>query len=210
MAIRAVVFDIGGVLEITPSTGWVQAWEARLGLPSGGLQERMGDVWRAGSLGQISEEEVERQIGARLGLDPALVQAFTGDLWEEYLGTLNGELCAYFAGLRPRYQTAILSNSFVGARRREHERYGFGDLCDMIVYSHEEGLQKPDPRIYELICARLGRRPSEVLFLDDVEVCVAAARAVGMRAVRFESTAQAIAEIEAYLRPDGASDAADT
>lgn len=206
MAIRAVVFDIGGVLEITPSTGWVQAWEARLGLPPGALRDRLDDVWRAGSLGHISEEEVERQIGARLGLDREQVAAFTADLWDEYLGTLNGELCAYFAGLRPRYQTAILSNSFVGARRREQERYGFGDLCDIIIYSHEEGLQKPDPQIYELTCARLGRRPSEVVFLDDVEVCVAAARAAGLHAIRFQSTAQAIAEIEACLRASGGSD----
>ena len=63
MAIRAVVFDIGGVLEITPPTGWVEKWEARLHLKAGELDERLMDVSRAGSLGTISEEEVEKRIG---------------------------------------------------------------------------------------------------------------------------------------------------
>ena len=47
MAIRAVVFDIGGVLEITPSTAWDARCEARLSLQPGELDQRLGDVWRA-------------------------------------------------------------------------------------------------------------------------------------------------------------------
>ncbi len=201
MAIRAVVFDIGGVLEITPSTGWAGRWEAQLGLPPGGLVAQLGEVWRAGSVGSISEADVERRTGELLGLDRAHVDAFMADLWAEYLGTLNTELAAYFAGLRPRYTTGILSNSFVGAREKEQAR--FGDLCDTIIYSHEEGMQKPEPRFYALACERLGVQPAEIVFLDDVEVCVAAARAFGMRAILFRDNAQAIADIEACLAAGG-------
>lgn len=200
MTIRAVVFDIGGVLEITPPTGWVARWEAQLGFQPGELDRRLGDVWRAGSIGTISEADVEQSVGAVLGLDRAQVAAFMADLWDEYLGTLNVELAAYFASLRPRYQTAIISNSFVGARRKEHERYQLGDICDLIIYSHEEGTRKPEPRIYELCCARLGVQPAEVVFLDDVEAAVTTACALGMQAIRFESNAQAIAAIEARLQ----------
>ena len=203
MTIRAVVFDIGGVLEITPSTGWAGRWEAQLGLPPGGLVAQLGEVWRAGSVGSISEADVERRTGELLGLDRAQVDAFMADLWTEYLGTLNAELAGYFAGLRPRYRTALLSNSFVGAREREQARYGFGDLCDTIIYSHEEGMQKPEPRFYALACERLDVQPAEIIFLDDVEACVAAARAFGMHAVLFRDTAQAIADVEACLAAGG-------
>lgn len=199
VAIHAVVFDIGGVLEVTPRTGWAGRWETRLGLQPGDILGRLGDVWRGGSIGTVSEAEVERSVGVRLGLDRAGVEAFMADLWVEYLGTLNAELAAYFARLRPRYRTAILSNSFVGAREREQARYGLGDLCDLIVYSHEEGMQKPDPRFYALLCARLGVRPEEAIFLDDVAICVTAAREYGMQAILFRDNAQAIAEIEAGL-----------
>jgi putative hydrolase of the HAD superfamily len=199
VAIRGVVFDIGGVLEITPRMGWDARWEARLGLPAGELNTRLRDTWRAGSIGTISEAEVEARVAAALGLDATQVAAFMADLWAEYCGTLNAELTAYFAGLRPRYRTAILSNSFVGARAQEQTRYGFGDLCDLIIYSHEVGLQKPDPRIYALTAARLGLAPAEILFLDDVDAAVSAARACGWHAVQFHTTAQAIADIEAFL-----------
>jgi epoxide hydrolase-like predicted phosphatase len=199
MSIRAVVFDIGGVLEITPATGWVQKWETRLQLQPGELNERLMGVWNRGSIGTISEAEVEKSVGEILGLDQAHVDAFMSDLWEEYLGELNVELAAYFASLRPRYQTAILSNSFVGARRKEQERYQFGELCDLIIYSHEEGMEKPARRIYGLTCERLGMQPEEVIFLDDFEPNIVAAHELGMHAILFRNTTQAITDIEAYL-----------
>jgi putative hydrolase of the HAD superfamily len=200
MTIRAIVFDIGGVLEITPSTGWVETWETRLSLQPGGLGEKLRDVWRGGSIGTISEEQVEQSISAILGLDPARLAALMADLWDEYLGELNVELAAYFAELRPRYQTAILSNSFVGARRKEQERYQFADMCDLIIYSHEEGLEKPERRLYELTCERLGVQPEEIIFLDDFEPNIVAAHQLGMHAILYQNTAQAISDIQACLQ----------
>ncbi len=200
MTIRAVVFDIGGVLEITSRTGWVEKWEARLHLKTGELHERLIDVWRDGSFGNISEEEVEKRIGEILGMNQGQVESFLADLWEEYLGELNVELADYFSSLRPRYQTALLSNSFSGARSREQERYHFAELCDLLIYSHEEGVAKPERRIFELTCERLGVQPAEVVFLDDVEANVAAARAFGIQAILFRETTEAIADIQACLQ----------
>ncbi len=200
MAIRVVVFDIGGVLEITPDTGWVEKWEANLHLKPGELDGRLMDVWRDGSSGNISEEEVEKGIGKIMGMDQAQVDALMSDLWEEYLGELNVELASYFSSLRPRYKTALLSNSFVGARRREQERYHFDEMTDLIIYSHEEGIAKPERRIFELTCERLGVQPAEVIFLDDHVRSVAAARELGIHAILFQNNAQAIADIEALLQ----------
>jgi putative hydrolase of the HAD superfamily len=199
VVIRAVVFDIGGVLEITPDLGVGRRWEARLGLPAGELDERMGDVWTGGALGTITLDDVHQAMKDRLGLDERQLAAFMADNWRQYLGTANTELIEYARGLRPRYRTGILSNSFVGAREREQAAYGFGDLVDEIVYSHESGMAKPDPRIYALVCERLGAGPGETVFLDDIEQCVAGARDLGIHAVRYRDNAQAIAEIEKLL-----------
>jgi epoxide hydrolase-like predicted phosphatase len=199
MTIRAVVFDIGGVLEITPDLGVTRLWETRLGLPAGELDERMHDVWASGSIGTIAEEDVHQAITDRLGLDELHRAAFMNDVWREYLGTANKELIEYARRLRPRYRTGILSNSFVGARRREQAAYGFEDLVDEIVYSHEVGMSKPDPRIYALVCARLDARPEETVFLDDTDRCVVGAREVGIHAIHYQDNAQAIQEIEKLL-----------
>jgi epoxide hydrolase-like predicted phosphatase len=198
MVIRAVVFDIGGVLEITPDLGVHQRWETQLGLPAGEILARMSDVWQGGSIGTITLDDVHEALRDRLGLDDKLAQ-FMADLWREYLGTANSELIEYARGLRPRYRTGIVSNSFVGAREREQAAYGFENLVEEIVYSHEVGFSKPDPRIYALICTRLNVLPGEMIFLDDVDVCVTGARDAGIHAVRYQGNAQAIAEIEQVL-----------
>ncbi len=200
MTIRAVVFDIGGVLEITPHTGWVEKWEARLHLSPEELGKRLGEGWDDGSVGKLSAAEVEQNVAKIMGIDQEQARALMADFWEEYLGELNTELAAYFASLRPRYQTALLTNSFAGAREKEQERYHFAEMCDLLVYSHEEKFAKPDRRIFELTCERLGVQPAEVIFLDDHERPVAAARACGIHAILFQNTAQAIADIQAHLQ----------
>ncbi|MGH3840194.1 MAG: HAD family hydrolase [Pseudonocardiaceae bacterium] len=197
--IRAVVFDIGGVLEMTPDLGVHQRWETRLGLPDGEILERMRDTWQGGSIGSITLDDVHEALRDRLRLDDQKLTQFMADVWREYLGTANTELIEYARRLRPRYRTGIVSNSFVGAREREQAAYGFEDLVEEIVYSHEAGFSKPDPRIYALICTRLNVPPEEMIFLDDVEACVAGARDAGIHAVRYQDNAQAIAEIEKML-----------
>ncbi|MEU6844710.1 HAD family phosphatase [Streptomyces sp. NPDC046716] len=202
MTETCVILDIGGVLEITPETGWVRRWEERLALPPGTVHERMRDVWKAGSIGHISEHDVEWEAASRLGLDARQVEAFMADLWAEYLGTPNEELIAYVRGLRGSCRLGILSNSFVGARERETELYRFDELVERIVYSHEIGIEKPDPRAFEAACADLEVRPEDCLFIDDVAVNVEAARASGMRAHLFEDNAGTIARIAAHLNTD--------
>ena len=199
MGFRAVVFDIGGVLEFTPPMGMAEKWAGRLGLAPSELPERLGAVFAAGQVGALTEAEVHGRIGQILALGPTDVDAFMGDLWTEYLGTLNAELTTYFASLRPAYRTGIISNSFVGARERERERYGFEQLTDEIIYSHEVGISKPDPRIYEIACERLGVLPEEMIFLDDVEPNVAAARDLGANGILFTTTSQAITDIKSAL-----------
>ncbi|MET8038751.1 HAD family phosphatase [Streptomyces sp. NPDC005345] len=199
MSATCVIFDIGGVLEITPETGSVQRWEERLELPLGTVNERMRDVWRAGSVGSISEREVHEQLAARLGLDARQVGAFMADLWTEYLGTPNEELIDYARELRGRCKLGILSNSFVGARERETSLYHFDELVEQIIYSHEIGIEKPDLRAFEAACDSLDVWPESCLFIDDVAVNVEAARAAGMQAHLFEDNTQTITRIAAHL-----------
>jgi epoxide hydrolase-like predicted phosphatase len=199
--VRAVVFDIGGVLELPVETGLDGRWEERLGLEPG---ELFGRLRRSGlgsdaNLGRVSEADFARALARLYGLDARTTDELLADLWDWYVGELNTELAGYLQRLRPRYRTAILSNAAAGGHREEQRRYGIDELADVAVYSYEVGMVKPDRRIYLLTCGRLGVRPQEAVFLDDVETHVAAAREVGMRAVRFRSTPQAIADLEACL-----------
>jgi putative hydrolase of the HAD superfamily len=189
MPVRAVVFDIGGVLEVPTNTNLDGRWEQRRGLRSGEFFKRLrqSGLGMDANLGQISEAEFAQALDRLYGLDQPTTEDLLGDLWDWYVGALNTEMADYFQRLRPRYRTAILSNAAAGGRREEDRRYGFAAMADVLVYSYEVGIEKPDRRIYQLTCERLGVDPGEVVFLDDVEVNVIAARQLGMRAVLFQA-----------------------
>jgi glucose-1-phosphatase len=197
MTTRTVIFDIGGVLEITPATGWGATWEKRLGLPAGEINRRCAGVWDGGSIGTITEAQVRTEIAAQLNLDPQQLDALMADLWHQYLGTPNEALISYVAALRGRCRLGILSNSFVGARERE---MNLVDMVDEAVYSHEIGINKPDPRTFAITCERLQSRPEHCLFVDDHPPNIAAAEAFGMQAVLFTDNAGAMVAIEDFLR----------
>lgn len=192
-------FDIGDVLEVNLRTGWPERWAAHLGMTPDQLEQTLGKIWAAGSVGELSLEGVEGQIAVTFRLDEPAVRELMDDVWEEYVGTLNHELADYFAGLRPAYRTGIVSNSVVGAREREQEAHRLGELCDVIVYSHEEGCLKPDPQIYRIACERLAVAPHSAVLLDDLDVNAEGARAVGMNAIVYRNNAEAISQLRALL-----------
>lgn len=214
MTIRAVVFDIGGILEIIPGGGdptirfpdMIARWETRLGLPAGSLGQQIAELsaqferaGQDGGIGTLSEAAYFAELLAVTGWDQPQLDAFRRDFWDTYCGNPNPDLVVYLGSLRPRYHTALLSNSFDGARREEEARLHLSQIADLIIYSHEVGVAKPDPRIYALTCERLGCRPEEIVFLDDAERNVAAAAAYGIHTILFRDNTQAIDAIQALL-----------
>jgi len=63
-------------------------------------------------------------------------------------------------------------------------------LADAMVISGEEGMFKPQRRIYDLLVSRIGLPPEELCFIDDVESNCDGARRAGWKAVQFESNGQ--------------------
>jgi len=198
MAIRAVVLDIGGVLEVVDDDVFPAPAERRLGLAPGSIAGGLAGLPGDAVVGEVTEQQVRAEWQRALALDDRQVDALLDDFWRWYVGTLDRELFDWFAGQRPARLTAILSNSGPGARERERF-HGFEDVTDDIVYSHEVGLAKPDPAAYEIVTARLGVKAGEVLFLDDVEANVVAARALGWHAVLHRDTSSSIAEMERVI-----------
>lgn len=202
MAIRAVAFDIGDVLErVGPPSQFLEKWRLRLRIPEAQFQVALASVDPDGLIrtGGLTEAEYKARYASALGLPAARADEFMADLWDWYCGELDTEMTRYAASLRPRYRTAILSNSADGARREEQARYGFEQLVDVVIYSDEVGLAKPDPAIYRLLCDRLSVQPDELVFLDDVPENVGAACAVGVHGVLHRSTAASINAVNSLL-----------
>jgi epoxide hydrolase-like predicted phosphatase len=200
MPIEGVIFDIGGVLEFNPSTGWPERWAGRLGIALDEFEHLVTSAQASGEIGTQSLTDIEDRTAKALEIDQSTIAELMEDMWTEYVGTLNRELVDYFMRLRPRYKTGMLSDSFVGAREREQAAHALQDMCDVIVYSHEEGYVKPDARMYRIVCDRLEVEPGAAVLLDDVQANVDGAISAGMLAVAYSSNDQAIAELDALLR----------
>lgn len=147
------MFDIGGVLEIVDDSTWPDLWAQRWrerGDPALVRDRLATGHASAGTDGDpaddaMSEAQVRAMYAARFGLTEVQADAMMVDLWDAYCGRLDEQMRDFAASLRPRYATAILSNSADGARREEQRRYDFAGLVDTIVYSHEVGVAKPHP-----------------------------------------------------------------
>jgi putative hydrolase of the HAD superfamily len=198
VAIRAVVFDIGSVLEIIDDTLFPGAWPERLGLAVDDFMLRLDGLAGDPVIGEVTEAEIRTHWQRSLHLSDALADELMDDFWRWYVGALDEPLVDWFAARRPAQLTAILSNSGPGARERE-ACWRFDTVTDDIVYSHEVGLKKPDPAIYALAQSRLGVESHEVVLLDDLATNVEAARATGWHAVLHESTPGSIAELERII-----------
>lgn len=110
---------------------------------------------------------------------------------------LNARMLRLLKRLRPMYKLATICNS--GSREAVNRKFQVGKLVDLMIFDGEEGISKPDERIYRLTLERLNVRPEEAVFVDDKRENVEAARRLGLRAVHFKNARQAIAEIEAAL-----------
>lgn len=205
MPVRAVVFDVGGVLEQVDDHSWPQTWAerwaGRAGLSPDELsaaldaQPPIGDLLTGGA----TEQDFRDLYAAALGLNGAQADVMMAEMWDAYCGTLDQELFAWFTSLRGEYLLGILSNSSDGARREESRRHGIPDAVDVVVYSHEVGLAKPDPAVYALATQRLGVAPDEIVFLDDSVSAVSGARQAGWHAVLHTDTPTSIGELERLL-----------
>ena len=209
MAVRAVTFDLGGVLEdVGPAEDFVFGWRARLGLTDGQVERLLWPLTRADpgdqvKTGAVTEAQYRQQCLDAVGLAGRAADEFMASFWNWYCGVLDSELASFAARLRPRYRTAILSNSVAGARREEQARFGFADQVDLIIYSDEAGLAKPDRAVYRLLCEELRVEPADVVFLDNRLPNVEAACELGIHAILHEQTTASIAAVRALLAQAG-------
>lgn len=198
MSLKAVIFDFGGVLVRTRSRDLRTAWEQRLGLAPGTASAIVfdGERGRAAQHGWVTDADHWRWIGQQLAVDDATLADFRRDFFSEDF--LDLDLIAYIDRLRAGgYHLGLLSNAGDNARHIFTEVYPVLPHFDSVTISAEEGVMKPDPRIFQVALARAGVQPREAVFVDDVAENVEGARAVGMLGVHFRDPVVAISELAA-------------
>jgi len=204
MRFRAVIFDLGGVVFPSPFDVF-DAYEREHGLPERfirGVVAASADhgAWARFERSELGFDEFCAAFGAECAAAGGTVDA-------------NALMRGIMGGFAPRPQmtTAIgrlrdaglrvgaLTNNWarVDGTEREsgHDALGF----DTVVESAVEGIRKPDPAIYALVCSRLDVTPPECVFLDDLGVNLKPARAMGMTTIKVVDADTALAELSDHV-----------
>jgi putative hydrolase of the HAD superfamily len=204
MSLRAVIWDVGGVLVRTEDWSFRDALAQRFGRSRRALEELVwgGEMGIQAQRGEISPAELWAYVGQVLDLDPDEIQAFRSQFFAG--DVVDQDLIGWIKSLRPAYQLGIITNAFADVRAFIESRLDLGDALDALVISAEVGIMKPDVRIFEIALKQLAVSPAEAVFIDDFEHNVQAARQAGLYAVHFASPPQARARVQALLDFPGA------
>jgi len=206
--IEAIISDFGGVLT-SPLLDSFTAFQDSSGISLTDLGTAMAAVGARDGANPLFELETGRmteakflslladQLTKQLGREVRL-HGF-GERYFEHLHP-NERLIEYMRDLRERgYKLAICTNNVREWETRWRAKLPVDEIFDVVVDSAFVGTRKPEPRIYHLTLERLDLPADAALLIDDIEINCDAARTLGIRAVWFRSTEQAIAEIEDAL-----------
>jgi putative hydrolase of the HAD superfamily len=207
-AIEVVVSDFGGVLT-TPLMHTFAALQEEDGVDPGAMGGALRHIAERDGrhplyeleCGRMTERDFLARLAAQLHEDLGR-EIEMHSFAERYFAHLepNEAMVAFLRELRARgYRLAMLTNNVREWEERWRSMLPVDELFELVVDSAFVGVRKPDPAIYRLTCDRLGVTPERCLFVDDIEVNCVAARELGMRAVLFRSSQQAIAEMREAL-----------
>jgi epoxide hydrolase-like predicted phosphatase len=193
--IKAIIFDVGGVLVRTADRTSRNTLEQRLGLKAGESEQIVfnSEMGTKAQQGAITTLELWAWVQQHLRLNDEDFQAFQRDFWGG--DRLDTALVDNIRRLKQRYQTAIISNATDNLRETLTINYPMADAFDLIVGSAYEKVMKPAPVIFERTLARLGRQPEEAVFIDDFAHNIVGARAVGLHAIHFTPQLDLLAEL---------------
>ncbi|NXH24078.1 ACD10 dehydrogenase, partial [Myiagra hebetior] len=203
---RAVIFEESGVLLPAPHRTATD-WEARSCIPAGTIQQAAvsggeNSLSLKYSRGELTAVEFLQELGQQcfeianvhVPVDSFLWDLIRNEMIKQLPIMAEAAQCIRAEGLK----TALLSHNLClgdGERFLPLDQQHF----DVMVESHQEGMPRPNPGIYELCLERLGVQPQESILLDSSSQNLKAAAQLGMKTVKVDDPEAALKELESHL-----------
>jgi epoxide hydrolase-like predicted phosphatase len=198
MAIRAVFFDLGGVILRTEYQAPRQQLAERLGLEYDDLDRIVFDSQTGlqAATGAMTSQQHWEAVMKRLKrpmeeMESIRAEFFAGDI-------IDRDIVNFLRSLRGTYQTGLISNNWSDLRDYL-VREKIIDAFDHIVISAEVGVAKPEAGIYRLALEQAGVRPEEAVFVDDFYVNIEGCEKVGMTGIHFKEADSAMQQLKELL-----------
>ena len=195
--IKAILIDIGGVLWHPQATPLSESWAVRCGVsPEVFDQLVYNSEWAAQALvGTISGDEMWERIGRQLGLSPAERRECAREYWA---GRWDIELLDHCRTLKPKYKLGVVSDAESNAREIV-KAWVNEALFDVMVFSSDVGVCKPDPHIFRYALERLGVDAPATVFIDDRENNIRGAKALGIHTIHYQNRNQLLKALNEYI-----------
>jgi epoxide hydrolase-like predicted phosphatase len=208
MTFKAVVWDVGGVLTM-PMVEAIPEAARRAQVNMAELAPKLLETFMHDGDGESAPHRLER---GEISLDDYL--ALMGELGDEIRKILHPDSPHFVFEFLERnhamhgfvdevatagYATGIISNVVTEWLPWWEKFVHPADRFDVVLYSCVDGLRKPNLEIFRKAARRLGVSPNDVIFFDDSESMVVAAREAGMHTVHVTNSDEAITEARRLL-----------
>jgi len=187
--IKAIIFDLGNVITNYNHMIATRKMSKAVGVSAALIKKALLEEKNFNPLekGTLSEKEFWRRIEKRI--NRKIDHKLFGRFWNSMFSS-NKPMEKFVTLLKKRYKLALLSNIAHIHKDYICKRFKIIKTFDVVIFSYEVGLRKPEKGIYKLALRRLGTKPKETLYFDDKLEFVTAARKLGINAFQFKSVMQ--------------------
>jgi putative hydrolase of the HAD superfamily len=214
MTYTTVIFDFGGVITASPFEAFNKL-EAERGLPHDFVRRVNSSDPDDNAWAKFERAEIDAATFDTLFAEEA--RALGHELEGEAVlaviaGAVRPAMVATLDTLKDRgFTIACITNNVPGGKmgirgagmtRSAEAAIEVADIMarfDHVIESSKAGVRKPDPRIYQMMCEKLGVEPAECVYLDDLGINCKPASQLGMHAIKVTSGEQALADLSAVL-----------
>jgi len=180
---ECILFDLGGVLvELSMQDKMLEWMEHKITLDEFNEKWLLSKAVRSFESGLITPSEFAKSIIEEFGL-PLSEEEFIDGFMNFIKGLYDG-MEDLLKKLSQNYTLALLSNTSELHWSKLCSMYDMESLIKHNFLSYKTGINKPDKEAFLNVIRVLGTKADKILFLDDNQLNVDAARQAGMIAYR--------------------------
>jgi epoxide hydrolase-like predicted phosphatase len=196
MSIKAIIFDMGGVVTIDIMPFINKEVERVLRMKPDKFLPVMDKYVDDLQKDYTDELSYWRRVCKELNIivpDKKLIHLYSSP--QEKHAKLKPEMVALIKHLKTKYKVGLITNT-INNHYNFTIQQGWYDMFDVAIISNIVKLRKPEPEIYELALKKLFVKPKEVVFIDDIKEFLVPAKKMGIHTIHFTSYDALIQELK--------------
>ncbi len=191
--IKNIIFDLGNVVLTNDFQGnglndFVKEFRKHFNINEENEKKAWYMIWPKFETGKISENEFWKIFFTESGVKNIDIE-LAKSLWRKHQKPIN-DLFPLIKKLKKNYKLFSIANTAKEWFEYKKEKYQLDKYFEEIVTSYEEGIKKPDVKIFNIAIERFQIKPQETLFIDDKERNLKPARELGFNTILFKNKEQ--------------------